>query len=91
MDGAVSLFVLLELLNACQSFALQTSLSGGTDDTPLDLVRNTAYQRTYRCFIDAGTLVLRLILWIQYNATNGVFLVKNLYNLMHTAALMERW
>lgn len=33
VNGAVVLFCLLEMANACQSFALQTILSGGHDDT----------------------------------------------------------
>ena len=33
VNGAVVLFCLLEMGNACQSFALQTLLSGGHDDT----------------------------------------------------------
>jgi hypothetical protein len=39
VNGAIVVFSLLELANACQSFALQVLLSGGHDDTPLDLVK----------------------------------------------------
>lgn len=39
VNGAIVVFSLLELVNACQSFALQVLLSGGHDDTPLDLVK----------------------------------------------------
>lgn len=39
VNGAIVIFSLLELVNACQSFALQALLSGGHDDTPLDLVK----------------------------------------------------
>ena len=39
VNGAIVIFSLLELINACQSFALQVLLSGGHDDTPLDLVK----------------------------------------------------
>eukprot|EP01040_Poterioochromonas_malhamensis_P016140 gene16140-18251_t len=39
VNGAIVLFCILEIFNACQSFALQVTLSGGHDDTPLDLVR----------------------------------------------------
>jgi len=34
-------------------------LSGGHDDTPMDLVRWKAYLRTSRAIIDFGTLILR--------------------------------
>ena len=39
VNGAIVIFSLLELVNACQSFALQVLLSGGHDDTPMDLVK----------------------------------------------------
>ena len=39
VNGAIVIFSLLELINAIQSFALQVLLSGGHDDTPLDLVK----------------------------------------------------
>ena len=39
VNAAIIIFSLLELVNACQSFALQALLSGGHDDTPLDLVK----------------------------------------------------
>jgi hypothetical protein len=91
MNGAVVLFCILEIFNACQSFALQVSLSGGHDDTPLDLVRWNAFLRTFRVIIDSGAIVLRLVLWIQYNAVSSVFLVKNIYNLIHTITQIERW
>ena len=31
------------------------------------------------------------MLWIQYNAVSSVFLVKNLYNIMHSFAQIERY
>lgn len=91
VNGAVVLFALLEMANAGQCFALQVLLSGGHDDTPLDLVKWKAYLRVARGVIDFGTFVLRLVLWIQYSAVSSVFLVKNLYNLIHAFAQVERW
>jgi hypothetical protein len=42
--------------------------------------------------IDAGTFVLRLVLWIQYSAiSSSLFLVKNLYNLLHSVTQIERY
>lgn len=43
VNGAIVLVCLLECCNACQCFALQAILSGGQNDTPLDLVRWKAY------------------------------------------------
>lgn len=91
VNNAILVFCLLEMLNACQSFALQCTLSGGHDDTPLDLVRWTAVMRVLRAVIDTGAIVLRVVLWVQYNAVSSVFLVKNLYNLIHTATQIERY
>ena len=91
VNGAVQFFCLFELFNACQSFALQVLLSGGQDDTPLDLVKWKAWLRGLRGLIDLGTFVLRLVLWVQYNALSSVFLIKNLYNLLHTYAQIERY
>jgi hypothetical protein len=91
VNGAIVLFCLLEIANACQSFALQCMLSGGHDDTPRDLVTWNAYLRIARVFIDSGAIVLRIVLWVQYNAVSSVFLVKNLYNLVHTTTQIERW
>lgn len=91
VNGLVVIFALLEIINACQSFALQCMLSGGHDDTPLDLVRWSGYLRVARVVIDAGAIILRVVLWIKYNAVSSVFLVKNLYNLIHTSAHVERW
>lgn len=91
MNGAIVLFCLLEVFNACQSMAFQVTLSGGHDDTPLDLVRWNAYLRTLRALIDSGAIILRLVLWIEYNAVSSVFLVKNIYNLIHTISQIERW
>ncbi len=91
VNGAIVLFCLLEIINGCQCFALQVTLSGGHDDTPLDLVRWNAYLRTFRVLIDSGAIVLRVVLWIKYNAVSSVFLVKNIYNLIHTVTQIERW
>eukprot|EP01035_Chromulina_nebulosa_P026843 gene26843-35205_t len=90
MRGAVVLFSMLELINAAQSFGLQVILSGGHDDTPMDLVKWKAFLRMFRGLIDFGTFVLRVVLWIQYNAVSSVFLIKNLYNLLNTVAQVER-
>lgn len=91
LDNLVITFALLEILNACQSFALQAVLSGGSDDTPVDLVKWKANLRMFRVPIDLGTFCLRVALWIVYKQSSvSVFLVKNLYNLLHTAALIER-
>lgn len=66
-------------------------LSGGHDDTPRDLVKYNAYLRTARGLIDFGTIVLRVVLWIKYRAVSSVFLVKNLYNLIHTITQVDRY
>jgi hypothetical protein len=90
VNSAIVLFCLLELINAGQCFALPCLVSGGKEDTPKDLVRYNAYLRTARGLIDFGTIVLRVVLWIQYGAVSSVFLVKNLYNLIHTATQVDR-
>lgn len=91
VNNAVIVFCLLEMANACQSFALPCTLSGGHDDTPLDLVKWMAFLRSMRCVVDFGAIILRLILWIKYNAVSSVFLVKNIYNLLHTLTQIERY
>eukprot|EP01031_Cornospumella_fuschlensis_P032399 gene32399-39179_t len=91
VNNAIILVCILEMVNACQSFALQCTLSGGHDDTPLDLVKWTAYARLLRAVIDAIAMILRLVLWIQFGAVSSVFLVKNLYNLIHTLMQIERY
>ena len=91
VNGAIVIFAILEVANACQCFALQCLLSGGHDDTPLDLVKWKAYLRMARGFIDLGTFILRVVLWVQYRAVSSVFLVKNAYNLIHACSQVERW
>lgn len=90
VNNAIVLFCLLELINAGQCFALPCLVSGGKEDTPKDVVRYNAYLRAARGLIDFGTIVLRVVLWIQYRAVSSVFLVKNLYNLIHTATQVDR-
>lgn len=90
VNGIVVIFCLLEIFNAYQSFGLQIILSGGHDDTPGDLVKWKSFLRVIRGFIDFGCLILRVVLWIQYNALSSVFLIKNLYNLLNTLAQIER-
>jgi hypothetical protein len=41
--------------------------------------------------IDLGVFLLRVVLWVKYQAISSVFLIKNLYNLLHTFALVERY
>ena len=53
-------------------------------------VKWKAWLRALRFLIDLGCFVLRLVLWVQYNALSSVFLIKNLYNLLHTYAQIER-
>lgn len=91
VNNAIVLFCVLELVNAGQCFALPCLLSGGHDDTPKDLVRYNAYLRCARGCIDLGTIILRVVLWVQYDAVSSVFLVKNLYNLIHTATQVDRY
>ena len=90
VNGAVQLFILLELANACQCFALQALLSGGHNDTPGDLVKWKATIRASRAVVDFGTFILRIVLWVRYDAVSSVFLIKNLYNLLHSTAQVER-
>ncbi len=90
VNGAVILFALLEMVNACQSFALQAFLSGGHNDTPGDLVQWKARIRACRAVIDFGTFILRITLWVGYDAVSSVFLIKNIYNLIHSVAMVER-
>lgn len=90
VNGVVILFALLEMVNACQSFALQAFLSGGHNDTPGDLVQWKARIRACRAVIDFGTFILRITLWVGYDAVSSVFLIKNIYNLIHSVAMVER-
>ena len=90
MNGAIIFFAYLEIVNACQSFAFQALLSGGHKDTPADLVQWRAKLRIGRGIIDFGALVLRIFLWVEYDALTYVFLIKNLYNILHTCAEIER-
>ncbi len=91
VNGAVVFVCILEIINGCQSFALQIALSGGHDDTPMDLVKWNAFLRISRVFIDLTAILLRVVLWTQYSAVSSVFLVKNIYNLIHTITQIERW
>ncbi len=91
MNRTIQSFILLELLNATQCFVLQVFLAGGTDDTPLHLVKWKALLRSIRACIDMGVLGLRIVLWIHYNALSSVFLIKNLVNLIHTISQIERF
>jgi len=86
VNGAIVLFSLLELFNACQCFVIQVKLSNGNEDTPLDLVKWYSYLRCLRGIIDFGAFVLRVYVWYNYGAISSVFIIKNLYNLLHTAA-----
>jgi hypothetical protein len=54
-------------------------------------VRWNAYLRVSRGLIDFGTIVLRIVLWVQYGAVSSVFLVKNMYNLLYTGTQVDRW
>jgi hypothetical protein len=91
MNNLILACALLEIWNACQSFALQAVLSGGSEDTPADLVLWTSRLRMFRVPIDIVTFVLRVTLWVVYQQNSvSVFLVKNLYNLLHSSALIER-
>lgn len=90
VNGFIVLFSFCEIANACQGFALQVLLSGGHDDTPGDLVKWRAKLRIGRGMMDLGSFLLRLVLWIKFNAVSSVFLIKNLYNIIHTIALIER-
>lgn len=91
VNGAVIIFALLECFNGCQCFSLQAILSGGMHDSPRDLVKWKAVLRGIRGIIDFCVFFLRMVLWIQYSAVNSVFLIKNIYNLLHTMAEMERY
>jgi hypothetical protein len=70
---------------------LSAQHSGGYDDTPKDLVRYNAVLRVARSVIDFGAIVLRTVLWTKYSAVSSVFLIKNVYNLIHTATQVERY
>jgi hypothetical protein len=59
--------------------------------TVLSLSAPPAYLRVARGIIDFGAFVLRIVLWVKYGSVSSVFLIKNLYNLLHTAAQIERW
>ena len=90
VNGAIVFFAYLEIVNACQSFAFQALLSGGHKDTPAHLIQWRAKLRIGRAIIDFGALILRIYLWVEHDALTYVFLIKNLYNILHTAAEIER-
>lgn len=90
MDCCIVCFAFLEIVNACQCFVLQVLLSGGHDDTPAHLVVLRSRLRQGRGVIDLGTFSLRLVLWLHFDAVASVFMIKNLFNLLHTVALVER-
>jgi len=90
LDGLIIFFAFFELCNACQSFMFLVQMSGGTNDTPGHLVKWRSTVRLFSGVIDFGIFILRLALWIQYNATDSVFLVKNLCSLIQTVSLVER-
>ena len=48
-------------------------------------------QRGARFFIDFFVMIVRIILWLQYNAIDSIFLIKNIYNLIHTITMVERY
>ena len=48
-------------------------------------------QRGARFFIDFFVMIVRIILWLQYNAIDSIFLIKNIYNLIHTVTMVERY
>ena len=91
VNGFIVVFCILEIINGCQSFALQGLLSGGHEDTPEHLINWKAKMRVIRGIIDFGTFILRLVLWVEYSAMSSVFLIKNLYNLLHTWVEVERY
>lgn len=80
----------MEICNACQGFVLQVLLSSGYNDTPAHLVKWRSHLRLGRGIVDFGTFILRLSLWIRYNAVTSVFLVKNVLSILHTISLVER-
>jgi hypothetical protein len=90
MDCFIVFFAFMEIINACQCFVLQVMLSGGHDDTPAHLVLLRSRLRQGRGMIDLGTFSLRLVLWLHFDAVASVFMIKNLFNLLHTLALVER-
>lgn len=90
VDVCIVFFAFMEIVNSCQCFVLQVMLSGGHDDTPAHFVQLRSKLRMGRGFIDLGTFSLRLVLWLQYDAVASVFMIKNLFNLLHTVALVER-
>jgi len=91
VNNAIVLFCLLELVNAGQCFALPCMVSGGQAYTLKDIVHYSAQLRSAGGCIDLGTIILRVVLWIKYDAVSSVFLVKNLYNLIHTATQVDRY
>lgn len=90
LHGTVIFCCLLELLNGCQCFALQAMLSGVLEDTAAQLVKCKAAVRASRCVIDFIVFVVRVVLWAAYGAVSPVFLVKNIYNLVHGISMVER-
>jgi len=90
VNGFVVFFCCMEIINGCQSFALQGVLSGGKGDTPNELIGWKARLRAFRGLIDLGCFVLRVVLWVDYDAVSSVFLIKNMYNLLHTYVEVER-
>ena len=91
LNRFIQIFILLELFNAVQCFGFQVFLAGGTDDSPMHLVKWKAIMRLIRGAIDLGVLVLRVILWVRYRALSSVFLIKNLYNILHAITHVERY
>jgi hypothetical protein len=90
LDWIIIIFAFLEIINACQCFVLQVVLAGGHGDTPADLVLLRSKLRLGRGCIDFCAFFLRLAMWVKYDAVASVFMIKNLSNLLHTLALIER-
>ena len=82
-------FILIDTSTLLSSPHLYSDFTPSYSDLSLHII--TAYLRVARGIIDFGAFVLRIVLWAQYGSVSSVFLIKNLYNLLHTAAQIERW
>eukprot|EP01084_Bolivina_argentea_P196780 337322_1 len=82
-------FSILELLNGGFCFAASAMICHWNQHANA-MIRVISWSRAIRFIIDTGAFIARMIVWLKFGVIGSVFMIKNIYHIIHCVASMRR-
>eukprot|EP01084_Bolivina_argentea_P196779 337318_1 len=90
MQRTCAAFSILELLNGGLCYATSATICHEQFINPEKMIALVSASRKTRLLIDTGAFIVRMIAWLKFGVIGSVFMIKNLYHIIHAIAFSQR-